>query len=264
MPVHLLSLILSDLDGMQTLGSAILSHSSFYAAYKEQSTAIIHRIVQNQIPLDLIPYAIAVYRATQVDHHNSKDVKSLLARHFDNIALPPSLMLRPEHLEPAVAHLISKTHSAVERFSHDFVDDTLPLTQDQLGLHRQNYNQASTSEIFRIRRALYRFQLYCNLTFRDQSDLRRSKQQRANLDSYLRLNYFGYFSPWVNEQLACIHDYLERVLSVGTNLPPRCHNLVNANFNKHLTKLLHTMLNGVPIRSIGSRKASTTSISRHM
>lgn len=220
MPVHLLSMVLSDLDGMQTLGSAILSHPSFYAAYKERSTNIITRIVQNQIPLDLMPYAISVYEATRVDYRNPDDVMNLLLRFFSDVALPPSLMLLPRHLEPAAAHLISKTHSAVEQFSSDFVDDILPLAQDQLGLGRPNYDQASADEIFRIRRAFYRFQLYCNLTFRDQSDLRRSKRQRANLHSYLQIYFFGYFSPWVNEQLACIHDYLERVLSIGTLLHP--------------------------------------------
>jgi hypothetical protein len=229
MPVHLLSMVLSDLDGMQTLGSAILSHSSFYAAYKEQSRNIITRIVQNQIPLDLIPYAIAVYKATQVDHRNLKEVKLLLIRHFSDEALLPRSMLQPEHLEPAVAHLLSKTHSAVERFSHDFVDDTLPLTRDQPGLYRPNHNQASPSEVFRIRRALYRFQLYCNLSFRDERDLRRDKEQRETLFHYQQRFLFGLFSPWVNEQLACIHDYLERVLSIGMSLPPRYHYLVNAN-----------------------------------
>jgi hypothetical protein len=30
---------------------------------------------------------------------------------------------------------------------------------------------------------------------------------------YLDIFLFGPFSPWINEQLACVHDYLEEVLS---------------------------------------------------
>lgn len=216
MPVHLLTAILSNLDSMQSLGSAILSHSSLYAAFKEQSTNIIYRIVQNQIPSDIIPYATAVYKASQVDNRNPDDVGRILRRFFFNNVYPSGLVEHlPTDLDPAVAHALSKTHSVIDHFARGFVDDTLPLTRNQLGLYRPNYNQASMTEIFRIHRALYRFQLYCNLRLRDQSDLCRASKHEIALNSQTAF-FFQVFSPWVNEQLACIHDYLERELSIGT------------------------------------------------
>ena len=212
MPLHLLRIVLSDLDCMDSLAAAILSHSSFYVAFSEDSTNIISRILGNQIPVDLLPYSIAVYEATRIDHCNSDHIMKLLLRFFSEISPPSQDVLRLEHLEPAAAKVISKTHSIVEHFSHDFVKKTLPLTRNKLGLYRPDYSQASAGEVFRIRRALYRFQLYCNL--------QAGGKQRDTSSLYQQYFFFGLFSPWVNEQLACIHDYLEQVLSSGTLLTP--------------------------------------------
>jgi hypothetical protein len=55
---------------------------------------------------------------------------------------------------------------------------------------------------------MYRYLLYCNL-FRSDTPLDRG------LESPITLYFFQKFSPWVNEQLACVHDYFERVLSRG-------------------------------------------------
>lgn len=269
LPLHVLTEVLSYLDSIPSLGSAILSHSALYAAYKEQSTNIIECIVLNQIPSDLMPYAVATYDATRVNHRSLDDIVNLLRNYFSDVAPSRHFVLRLEHLEPSAAHLISKTHCAVLHFSNAFIADTLPLTRRRLGYHRSSYARASTIELFRIRRALYRFQLYCNLTFRGENDLRRDREQRLTIYRY-QSRFFNYFSPWVNEQFACIHDFLERVLSTCKLLktspfrPKHCPVLLNANSVKRLTKPLPTILNGVPSRSTGSLGASRMSISRHM
>lgn len=60
--------------------------------------------------------------------------------------------------------------------------------------------------MIRIQRAFYRFEVYCNLfqnperfDFREQRDI-----------------FFLKFSDWENEQLACMYDYLFRVICPGT------------------------------------------------
>jgi hypothetical protein len=61
----------------------------------------------------------------------------------------------------------------------------------------------SSDENFRIMRALYRAELYWELFGRES----------GGLVSNLGNGFFDRHSPWVNEQLACIHDFLERELS---------------------------------------------------
>lgn len=67
----------------------------------------------------------------------------------------------------------------------------------------------TSSELCRFERTSYRFEIYCNvcrIAQGDQFDQR--KQMRALLDS---------FSPWENEQLACIHDFLFQLVSPAYN-----------------------------------------------
>ncbi|KAI0385011.1 hypothetical protein F5Y04DRAFT_292552 [Hypomontagnella monticulosa] len=61
-------------------------------------------------------------------------------------------------------------------------------------------------EIVRVERALYRFQLYCNLFREGEPD--HQKQRDV---------YFSYFSAWENEQLACVHDLLVRMVAIPFN-----------------------------------------------
>ncbi|MCJ1402995.1 hypothetical protein MMC11_006217 [Xylographa trunciseda] len=66
----------------------------------------------------------------------------------------------------------------------------------------------SSTERRRIERAFYRFELYCNL-FRERKygDDRFSPEEQRDI-------FFASYTPWENEQLACIHDYLFDRLSI--------------------------------------------------
>ncbi|KAH8597368.1 hypothetical protein B0O99DRAFT_684699 [Bisporella sp. PMI_857] len=63
----------------------------------------------------------------------------------------------------------------------------------------------SKSELKRYERAFYRFELYCNLFGGLKSPSLSLQEQRDA--------FFSKFSPSENEQLACVHDYLCRLLS---------------------------------------------------
>ncbi|KAK4139757.1 uncharacterized protein C8A04DRAFT_32721 [Dichotomopilus funicola] len=55
--------IMSELHDMSSLGSLILSHSSFYIAYTFASNRIVGCIIRRQIPPGLLCYAIFVHLA---------------------------------------------------------------------------------------------------------------------------------------------------------------------------------------------------------
>lgn len=227
MPLHLLTEILSRLDDMHSLGSAIKSHRLLYAAYQDDKDTVLKSIIRNQISPDLMRYAVAAYDARYVDRDDEKALKQLVV---DSLAHRDrrGRTLQERFLEyrignnastPALAAQLSSTHSVVQHFSRRFLADTLPLAPQVLGPDRSASENASENEIFRAQRALYRFQIYCNLGFRDNIDTNPGGDLTQGWSSALRecqkYYHFRSFSPWVNEQLACMHDYLERQLSKG-------------------------------------------------
>lgn len=245
MPLHLLTLVLAQLDSIQSLSAAIRSHSSLLAAFNEHRDRVVRAILSNQIPPSLMRYAVPTYFASapDFDRYDFEKMSSLLSDHYYHDAFAPPTswhrgsdlpLLYDEYREPvwydifakpgpvdlSFASALSRTHSIIEYFTRDFLRDTLPLVRRHLGLPRRDHTSASADEIYRIHRAMYRFQLYCNL-FR--SPYTRGQRHRE-FSAILSVRFFGSFSPWVNEQLACIHDYFELVLSRGSfypcSLPP--------------------------------------------
>lgn len=216
MPLHLLALVLSQLDSIPTLASAILAHSSFYAAFDEDRNRIARAVLVNQIPPEILDYAVPTYLASsgKIDRSDLRSISKFLTRQFSGVLparlrWPCELAAERGPVDMNLFSALSRTHCIVEHFTRDFLQDTLPLLPNHLGLRRQACSAASPDEVFRIQRAIYRFQLYCNL-FRFPY----TRQQIAHdLESLLTVCFFGPFSPWVNEQLACVHDYFERILS---------------------------------------------------
>lgn len=245
LPLHLLSMVLAQLDSMQSLGSAIVSHSLFYDAFNDDTKRIVRCILRHQIPPELICYAEATFKAQFVDNNDGKEVSILLRSAFKSFDYEldgvPFQHWRLEWIfdHPlrgtgvlkasrrgqdsqsyssmgaiSIANTISKTYSHVEYFCECFVRERLPLMHKLMG-RRPNPQDSRPSqmELFRTRRALYRFQLYCNLNFRDVVDFHPGRWVREMRNYRLGRSFFNPFSPWVNEQLACVHDYLEGVLS---------------------------------------------------
>lgn len=217
MPLHLLSLVLSQLDSMPSLASAIFSHSSFYAALDEDRDRIIRTIVRNQIPREIRCYALPAYLAASGGlGHGREEINDFLSHHIVYVFESPWVnssedlgpLDQPGPVNVDVASTLSRTHAMIEHFARDFIHDTLPLANDEIGLGRDDKTVVSSDETFRIHRAMYRYLLYCNL-FRSHTALGRG------LESPITLYFFQKFAPWVNEQLACVHDYFERVLSRG-------------------------------------------------
>ncbi len=232
MPLHLLAIALSHLDSTVSLGSAILAHSSLYASFREDRARVMRAILLNQIPPAILPYAHATFLAARLAQDpeplTTKRVSHFLSRHvhaifeFELSASRIERILFPESpegdlssaIDPLALHALSKTHTVVEHFTRHFARDTFPFAHRNLGLpQRGEENMLSADETFRIHRSIYRFQLYCNLFRHPYQPF-----QHLSLPTLIATFFFPDFSPWVNEQLACIHDYFERLLSRGKEL----------------------------------------------
>ncbi|KAH6651332.1 hypothetical protein F5144DRAFT_559149 [Chaetomium tenue] len=217
MPLHLLSLVLSQLDSTPSLASAIFSHSSFYAAFYEDRDRIIRAILRRQISPEIEPYAFAAYlAATTLGRSDPEEISEFLYQHVARVfergasteaTSVEDLVGKSGPINLSRANTLSRTHTIVNYFTRGFIRDTRTLASKELGLKLEGTAAASSDEVFRINRAIYRYLLYCNL-FRQPYD---KYVNRAG--SPLRFYFFRLFAPWVNEQLACVHDYFERVLS---------------------------------------------------
>lgn len=247
-PLHLLSTILAKLECMQSLGAAILSHSSIYAAFHEDAKHIVQCILRSQIPAELMHYAAAAFESSINDNSVRRMGLVLLAAAFNN-------QFRPENGPPfqkwcldwmfdhslsgigvraifarshswdipeydaldanTIASMFSKTHAVVEHFCSRFLAERLPLWQGLRGQLRPGNGCPSEKELLRIKRALYLFQIYCNMNFPHGGGFETTEEARDIQAQYVKCYILGSFSPWVNEQLACVHDFLEEVLSAS-------------------------------------------------
>lgn len=244
MPLHLIALVLSELDTIKSLGCAILSHTFMLSAFKEpgQEAAIMRRVLINQIPPDMMPYAEATCEATLrrqgilwSSHrrrtqnpywHEDMEIRYILsglvsmASHpapdldFQQRSLRVKFEVTYRHARAKFASCLSNTHTVVEYFTRRFLGDIFPLSGDLYGKGLSNAQRPSDDEVFRVRRAFYRFQLFCELIPREVGDLN-PEQLPMDVRVKSEKRFFRGYSPWVNEQLACIHDYLERLLSKG-------------------------------------------------
>ncbi|KAL2132998.1 hypothetical protein VTI74DRAFT_3036 [Chaetomium olivicolor] len=209
MPLHLLAMVLSRLDNLRSLASAIFTHPSLYAAFEEDRHRIVRHVIKSEIPPRLMKYALCTYFASSpsLDRGDLQRIVGFLQDNFGyGGPLPPDPF--SSSIDMHLVSTLSRTHSIVQYFTDDLLRDMLPLVHQHLGLHRPDHISASPDEVFRIQRAMYRFEIYCNL-FR----YRYTPAELRRLETLIEDHFLGYFSPWVNDQLVCIHHYFERVLS---------------------------------------------------
>lgn len=200
--VELVRMILSALPDVKSLQTAVSSCPLFSHAFLEAETAITAQVLLNQIDSSVLPEAIAVFESSRLRPHNTEDENRHAILDFvaQNLHQRPTLP-RPLSLQNALC--LGRLHFYVDWFAGQFAmtaSAKRPLTGSKF--------IASPQEGHRIERALYRFEIYCNL-FREFKKL-----QSVALEEQ-RPMFFAHFAPWENEQLGCIHDFLVEIVSPG-------------------------------------------------
>ena len=196
LPPELAPIILSQAPDAPTLRSLVRSASCFYSGFFAEERRILQAVLLNEYGLAVLPEALATYRALrlpQVDFEAARD--EFLAGLEGSCQIPEDW-----HLSDSLA--LTKIYSDVEWFTLEFAE-TLRRPWEQNGVR--------PTELDRIRRALFRFELYRHLFPKDH--FRPSPEERREL-------FFDKFSPWENEQLTMIYEFLYRRLSIGQLLHP--------------------------------------------
>jgi hypothetical protein len=196
LPVETRQAILAELPDVRYLKSAALSCPSLYHAFVSAERILTCKVLQRQIPRDVLPEAVAALQSASVNPWPRLETQNFMSKYFFTRRRP-----RPKwNLSQALSMVTLYDH--VKFFAKQFSYDALNSSQLENSIY-----PPSRAEIARIERALYRFQIYCNLF---------PGLKRPLFDaSFQKSVFFNKFSPWENEQVAAIHDYLHRCVSPG-------------------------------------------------
>lgn len=207
-----------------SLLSLILACSSFCYAFKNAELFIVKNIIADEFGPDVLLEAIATHDLASKAASNRLilDVY-VLHNSFPRVNFTPII-----DLSRAVA--LSRFHFYIRYFTSDYISTTLAKCPVIFRAEKHILPPASRSEIFRIQRAFYRFEMFRLLGFNTEA---------RNED---RGSFLGLFAPWENNQLACINDYFHAVVSPGmsAHLPCSYHLLTS----KHSTTSPSTMSRG--------------------
>lgn len=205
LPLEIAQHILASSDDIFSLVSAALSCSLFYHAFTGAEENITRQVLHKHLNPALLNDAVLARDSSRRTFWSDADVRRMLSQHFEphkapcmkwklSVVIPIAKQYNDIHY--VASELASQAISEAERLEKEPDSVRMPL---------------SVNEVTRIERTLYRFELYCNL-------FRESAQFTFIPGAEQRAVFFSKFSPWENEQLACVHDYLAEAVRKGNAL----------------------------------------------
>ena len=194
--VELKQTILSGIADIISLRAAALSCPALYSALLGAETHIVTRVLLNEVDVGVLPEAIIAQEALRLESCTEKLAQEFIARHLSERHLPPQKWSLCDAIR------IAKLHACVSELALQFIATV--TTKSSIIASRS----VTRAEICRIERALYRFELFCNL-------FRGFENSHHRLLERLFDRFFFNFSPWEIEQLACVHDYLVQLICPG-------------------------------------------------
>ncbi|OAA37061.1 hypothetical protein BBO_07760 [Beauveria brongniartii RCEF 3172] len=135
-------------------------------------------------------------------------VLGLVLRSLDSLrSLGSAVLAHPAHgvVEDLTARLVNAALPACED------DGYLPVGGDGSGALRER-GRATRAETARIHRMLYGYEIYCGLLFRDENDCKADLSWRTDVNFQLSAALYNENVVKANNQLACIHDFLENIV----------------------------------------------------
>lgn len=205
LPVEIRQAILSETPDVPTLDAAIEVDDSLRSAFWSNESLILEDVLRKTINPRLIPEVVAVLDSTRFhlgkvkfrvpdDPWTKDEVYRLLGHYFQRQSVSVKWKL-------ADALAVSEIYEHVRYFVDDFASSALSEYLVS-GDKELSPSPLSSNERCRLEGVFLRLELFCNL-FRERAQ----KQARFTPDELSDI-FFSKFSPWENEQLACVNDYL--------------------------------------------------------
>ncbi|KAH7022154.1 hypothetical protein EDB80DRAFT_628843 [Ilyonectria destructans] len=202
LPCEIVASILRNLDNVRFLTPTLLACRHFYSSYKE-SPGIELEILRRQIPSALFPESVALMEVSRLPHpYTASSIRPLLK----------DLYQEPDQMSNEIGSLplpsilrIGYNHDIIHSLVMEFAKDAWELLSQDRQEMLSDFSLSST-EYVRFCRAFYRADLLLCL-------LRGGKHKYRNeFETTLNLDFF-YHPPWEDEQLGCVHDFLEKRFS---------------------------------------------------
>ncbi|CAF9935101.1 hypothetical protein IMSHALPRED_010107 [Imshaugia aleurites] len=228
-PVEIKQAIFSSLPDVASLKALILTCTCLYHAFLDAASPTLTKILQAQIDPRLMRDAVTTYHSSRIPPRSRPAAQDLLRGYIQsrNDLLRGYIRRRHDLLKgyiqsrtPLVlptwilhsALELSEMHGHVQYFAYKFISFALSHNPVS-GRPEKKAASISLSEITRIQRTLYRFEIYYNVFAepRGSQCLRRTTFNHDTFDHdvIVRDEYLSKgFAPWENEQLACIRDFL--------------------------------------------------------
>jgi hypothetical protein len=154
LPVDVIRDILLTLPDVASLDKLIRASPACYRVYQASKDFILFKVLRTQISPQVLREALACFQACKLRQRHDDYVEDFL-KYYASHGLPASV---PER----VSRMLIRFHKTVELLTADFCSAKLaqhPMTN----LPNVNYKPPSRTEIIRIQRGFYLFQLSCDL-----------------------------------------------------------------------------------------------------
>jgi len=210
LPAELKTSILHSAPNVTALQTLIRSSPLYHKVYLEERTAILSAVLLRDIGTEVLPDALAAYKASQIGFDGSggrKDrVKSFISQY--KAERDSSSPAKCDSLDIRTLESLSRLQFVVTKITLDFYETTLsihPVTGEII----HSRGDLSPNEQRRIYRALYRFELLRAL-FTEPRIRIPSESRRCFNAMDQSLLFLSIFKVWEVEELACMRDYIIR------------------------------------------------------
>ncbi|KAL3458210.1 hypothetical protein BJX64DRAFT_267015 [Aspergillus heterothallicus] len=203
---EIIQAILSELSDIESLESAALTGPCLYAAVKGAEFQIVKTVLLRQLGADILHDALSTEVAMQRTTWQESEAADFLSSYFCRNEQPFDSIL---NYTLSQALRLARLHALIDVFTRDLTAPILARNKplpDRISELQSPARPLSQTERDRFFRTFYRFQIYCSLFGDPEECLYQDGPERNEV-------YFAHFSAWENEQLACIHDYLLRVMT---------------------------------------------------
>ena len=230
LPQELVAEVLQDLPNLTDVRSAVVASKTFYNAFRRQAPAIISTILSTQLPGEIRQVIHAVAAVWQVKPFPT-GVQQFCGKHLNGREIRPlATTAKPLMFLARLTKLVE----TVDNVTGHFIEQTLYNPRKP---HLSHQLEGPTEiELHRIRRAMWRYQLCCEIfptrtemkNFEQAQDDAEKARRRAAGEPEEEQAFMWYdkepktcpehrqaqeaflrcFTVWESEELQCIHDYL--------------------------------------------------------
>ena len=207
LPPELKYAIFMCLPDVPSAKALALTTSSFFQTFLGAEELILTQVLQNGMDTQVLRDYLTALWVSQSRVWSKDAILKILDEYFAG-----SISHTSHKWKLSEALAISKLNEIVDFLATEFASSALFRNPTARGANAT----PSSSEMRRIKLTLHRYELYCNV-FRHPTHHRmvRDKLNRNRLirpqpfgAHEQRKAFFDKFSPWENEQLGCIHEFL--------------------------------------------------------